>query len=147
MTIDKSRQRLLWVAGAIAGIGILSYYLFRNPKRAMEKKEVPETHLKKRVPESQISKNTEVQKIKKETLKVPLQEHQIFPLQKGSTGKEVERLQVWLLRNHGWKGSVTGIYDAQTETLVKKRLKKNAVDQATYKKHQMGTPVYEQIHT
>ncbi len=66
-------------------------------------------------------------------------------LELGSNGKEVERLQIWLLRHHGWKGIITKVYDEQTDALVKKHLKADFVDRATYEKHQMGTPIHEQI--
>jgi hypothetical protein len=149
MMIDKSTQQALWVAGTIAGVSMLTYYLFRNSKKPIAKREVPQTPPPERIhtepTEPKVSKSTRLQKIKPETKKTQPEEHQIFPLQKGSSGKEVERLQIWLLRNHGWKGTVTGIYDTQTETLVKKSLKRDTVDKILYEKHQMGIPIHQQI--
>lgn len=145
MMIDKSTQQALWVAGAIAGVSMLTYYLFRKPK-PIAKKEVSQIPMRSEpIQKSKIPKTTRLQQIKPEIQKVQAQEDPVFPLQKGSSGKEVERLQIWLLRNHGWKGTVTGIYDTQTETLVKKSLKRDTVDKATYKKYHMGIPIHQQI--
>ncbi len=147
MMIDKSTQQALWVAGTIAGVSMLTYYLFRNSKKPIVKKEVLQQVPPEPEPihEPKVSKSTRLQKIKPDIKKTQAEEHQIFPLQKGSSGKEVERLQIWLLRNHGWKGTVTGMYDTQTETLVKKSLKKDTIDQTTYEKHHMGIPIHQQI--
>ncbi len=145
MMIDKSTQQALWVAGTIAGVSMLTYYLFRNPKH-IAKREVSQTPPEPEpIHEPKVSKSTRLQKIKPDIKKVQAEEHHIFPLQKGSSGKEVERLQIWLLRNHGWKGTVTGTYDTQTETLVKKSLKRDTVDQLTYEKHKMEIPIHQQI--
>ncbi len=144
--IDKSTQQALWIAGTIAGVSMLTYYLFRNPKKPIAKKEVSQIPTEPEfIPKPKIPKTTRLQKIKPDIKKVQAEEHHIFPLQKGSSGKEVERLQIWLLRNHGWKGTVTGTYDTQTETLVKKSLKRDTVDQLTYEKHKMEIPIHQQI--
>lgn len=142
--IDKSTQQALWVAGTIAGVSMLTYYLFRNSKKSIVKREVPQRSPEP-IHEPKVSKTTRLQKIKPDIKKTQAEEHQIFPLQKGSSGKEVERLQIWLLRNHGWKGTVTGMYDTQTETLVKKSLKRDTVDGTLYEKHHMGIPIHQQI--
>ena len=68
-----------------------------------------------------------------------------FPLRLGSKGKRVERLQVWLMRNYGWTGKISGVFDEKTEALVKKYLKNTELDEATYYKMKMEKPVYEQI--
>lgn len=68
-----------------------------------------------------------------------------FPLRLGSKGERVERLQVWLMRNYGWTGKITGEFDEKTEGLLKKFLKRTELDEATYFKMKMEKPVYEQI--
>ena len=70
---------------------------------------------------------------------------ELWPLKKGSKGHEVERLQIWLLRHHGWQGNITKVFDEQTEALVKKHLKTEHVDRATYQRYQMETPIHEQV--
>ncbi len=149
MIMDKNAQKITWIVGTIVGVGVLSYYLFRSPKQKQPevKKEVSQTPPERIHSESKVSKSSRLQKIKPETRKAQPEEYHIFPLRKGSTGKEVERLQIWLLRNYGWKGAVTAIYDEQTLKLVRKCLKKDTVDQMTYEKHQMGIPIHQQIHT
>lgn len=68
-----------------------------------------------------------------------------FPLRLGSKGERVERLQVWLMRNYGWTGKITGEFDEKTEALLKRFLKRTELDEATYFKMKMEKPVYEQI--
>jgi hypothetical protein len=67
-----------------------------------------------------------------------------FPLRLGSEGKRVVRLQVWLMRNYGWMGKVTGIFDEKTATLLKKGMKVTQLDEATYFNMKMEKPVHEQ---
>jgi hypothetical protein len=68
-----------------------------------------------------------------------------FPLQLGSKGKRVERLQVWLMRNYGLSGTISGVFDTNTEQQVIRRLHLDAIDEATYKKYRMEKPVHEQV--
>jgi len=67
-----------------------------------------------------------------------------FPLQLGSYGKNVERLQVWLLRNYGWFGKVNGIMDEKTVARMKQFLRVDALDMATFEKYGMAIQVHEQ---
>jgi hypothetical protein len=67
-----------------------------------------------------------------------------FPLRLGSRGKRVERLQVWLMRNFGWTGKITGLLDEKTEALMEKRLHTRELTEAIYKKHRMGKHVQNQ---
>jgi hypothetical protein len=68
-----------------------------------------------------------------------------FPLRKGSKGKRVERLQVFLMRNYGHNGKVTGVFDEQTEAELKKRMHKTVLDRQTYENYRMGNPIHEQV--
>lgn len=98
------------------------------------------------IEEPPVQVTTYPKEVKKEKTQVVIQKPaMIWPLQQGSTGKEVERLQIWLLRNHGWKGTITKVFDTQTEKLVQRIFKKNQVDKTMYDKHQMGTPIHELI--
>lgn len=178
MRKDNPIPQKLWLAGAIAGAGILTYYLLRGTTSA---KAIPEdttppqkktTYLKRQVPlqkeaeaETKTKTETKVRREKEtptvaatQILTVPVdsapsvpvreinkQEDSVFPLQMGSTGKEVERLQIWLLRNHGWQGEITKVFDAKTLALVQKSIQQDMVDKATYEKHQMGIPIHQQI--
>ncbi len=67
-----------------------------------------------------------------------------FPLRLGSKGKRVERLQVWLMRNFGWTGKITNVFDKKTEDLLKRVLKKTQLDEATYNRMKMGSSVHHQ---
>ncbi|MGB3467076.1 MAG: hypothetical protein WBA74_17475 [Cyclobacteriaceae bacterium] len=67
-----------------------------------------------------------------------------FPLIPGSTGREVERLQIWLQRNYGMFPQ-TGVYDEKTKELVKKYLKSDQVEKHVFESHNMGAHVTEQL--
>ncbi|WP_025663282.1 hypothetical protein [Aquimarina megaterium] len=134
------------IAGVGISIGIIAVYLvknkIRNPKMVSHPIEPSLEATKKEIKQDEpcLIKRQEMEKIAPEvTTKKP------WLLTKGSTGKEVERLQIWLLRHHGWKGVITKVFDEQTEQLVKKIFKKEGVDKVTYDKHQMGTPIHELI--
>lgn len=67
-----------------------------------------------------------------------------FPLTLGSQGRRVTRLQVWLLRNFGWTGKLSGVLDENTLELMKKHLKTEALDANCYNKYRMDRPVQQQ---
>jgi len=67
-----------------------------------------------------------------------------FPLQLGSKGKRVERLQIWLLRNYGYTGQLTKVFDEETLSLVEKHLKTKTIDEKRYQQLEIAKPVYEQ---
>ncbi|WP_027393168.1 peptidoglycan-binding domain-containing protein [Aquimarina latercula] len=138
------RTNDLIIAGVGIGVSILAVYLIKDQKKKSEK--VAPVLQKRQIVEETIVPEP-IKKVTPETNYVtPKQEaKKTWMLSKGSKGKEVERLQIWLLRHHGWKGPVTGIYDEQTDRLVKKRFKTEGVDRATYDKHQMGIPIHELI--
>lgn len=68
-----------------------------------------------------------------------------FPLRLGSKGPRVERLQVWLLRNYGHTGKVTGKFDELTEAELNRRLNKTELDESTFQRYRMGKHVHEQV--
>lgn len=138
------RTNDLIIAGVGIGVSILAVYLIKSKTKQPEKVvSVPE-------------KRQNVEEIKKLELitEVTPETHYVAPIEgakkpwalsKGSNGKEVERLQIWLLRHHGWKGTITKVFDEQTEKLVKKIFKRNSIDRTIYDKHQMGIPIHELI--
>lgn len=134
------------IAGVGIGIGIMAVYFVKNKKRKPKMvshniEPVVQAATQEIQPEEPcIIKRKEVAKV---TPKVTAKK--TWLLTKGSTGKEVERLQIWLLRHHGWKGIITKVFDEQTEQLVKKVFNKDSIDKETYDKHQMGTPIHELI--
>lgn len=67
-----------------------------------------------------------------------------FPLRLGSQGPRVAKLQVWLLRNYGWTGKVTDLLDEKTEKQMKRFLKTDALDQATYERLKLDAPLHQQ---
>jgi peptidoglycan hydrolase-like protein with peptidoglycan-binding domain len=70
--------------------------------------------------------------------------HDEFPLQLGSRGPRVERLKIWLLRNYGLSGQIDNYLDQSTEKQMKKYLKTDKLEKATYDKLKMDAKVHEQ---
>lgn len=68
-----------------------------------------------------------------------------FPLRLGSKGHRVERLNVFLTRNYGWRGKITDEFDERTLKQVRRLNKKGEVDARTYKRMRMARPVHQQI--
>lgn len=131
------------IAGLGLGISVFAIYLIRSAKKPTQQAEMSKENEKPLPQEKDTVSNKKTVQKASQTVSIPKQDAPF--LSKGSKGKEVERLQIWLLRNHGWKGPVTGIYDEQTDRLVKKRFKTDGIDRATYEKYQMGIPIHELI--
>ena len=68
-----------------------------------------------------------------------------FPLRARSTGPRVERLQVWLMRNYGYFGKISGAFDDKTLAKVQKHLGSDTVDEKTFNRYRMGNHVTEQV--
>lgn len=68
-----------------------------------------------------------------------------FPLRSGSTGPRVERLQVWLMRNYGYFGKISGAFDDKTLAKVQKHLGSDTVNEKTFNHYRMGNHVTEQV--
>ena len=130
------RNDIVFAGVGILGVSLLAIYLMKNKKESMKEVDNGMEKIDKVEPALSIVKATPPNQIKKK-----------YWLSRGSKGKEVERLQIWLLRNHGWKGNITQEFDQQTEALVKKVFKKDGLDRATYEKYQMGIPIHELIKT
>jgi hypothetical protein len=134
------------IAGVGISIGIIAVYFVKNKKRKPKMVSnsiepiIDATIQEIKQEEPCLIKRKEVVK---ETPEIKTKKPWL--LTKGNTGKEVERLQIWLLRHHGWKGTITKVFDEQTEQLVQKIFKKAGIDKETYDKHQMGTPIHELI--
>ncbi len=111
----------------------------KTPKARLEK---PEDGFPTTRPGSTKTERTEEEG---QTQVRPAPEGDAFPLRLGSQGKRVERLQVWLMRNYGWFGTVTDTYDDRITALVHKHLGTDKVDEATYHKYKMGHHVTEQL--
>ncbi len=78
-----------------------------------------------------------------QTVQVPLETQQgEFPLKLGDKGEKVERLQVWLTRNHGHFGILSGEFDQQTLERVRRYLKVEEVSETLFNKLNMAQPVY-----
>lgn len=61
-----------------------------------------------------------------------------FPLKVGSQGKEVEQLQLWLLKNHGIQTNLSGIFDHPTENALMRTLETSELTADLYKKHRIS---------
>jgi len=81
---------------------------------------------------------------KEQKLTLPPKGDDDFPLTYGSAGPRVIRLQVWLMRNFGWRGKLSGHLDEGTLQLMKKHLKTEALDEKQYNKYRMDRPVQQQ---
>ncbi|WP_062062687.1 hypothetical protein [Aquimarina longa] len=137
----KKSQKALCIVGII-GISILGYSLFQRKKKPLLNKTAPEKPSSSSIHQTTQAQSRSTQKCT--TIKEkPSEKQSVFPLQKGDRGKEIERLQIWLLRNHGWKGEITKVFDLQTLQLVRKSLKRDQVAQEIYQKYKMGTPIYQ----
>ncbi len=157
------------IASGLVGLGFLAHYLYSgeqeeqvndNPVNEAEKNETKQietkltvkTHKKrpqvKKIvmvkPKPQLYQpESKMKVVDVEEIKPPTADE--FPLRLGSEGKRVVRLQVWLMRNYGWTGKVTGVFDEKTESLLKKSIKEIELDEATYSEMKMEKPVHEQI--
>ena len=156
------------VMGSLIGLGFLAHYVYggepekRNGQRdndPVKKSRSNEQNSYNRTRKLHTGKHKKRPSKKAERNVIMVEEKEIvppatelarpmadeFPLRLGSEGKRVERLQVWLMRNYGWTGKISGVFDEKTEALVKRFLKKTMLDEDTYYKMKMGKPVYEQI--
>lgn len=147
------------VVGSLVGLGFLANYVYGgeqeksgkdNPAREPER----DSHnsydrtrrnrpVRNRRPRPETQPERKINMVEVKENKTPIADE--FPLRLGSKGERVERLQVWLMRNYGWTGKITGEFDEKTEGLLKKFLKRTELDEATYFKMKMEKPVYEQI--
>jgi len=160
------------IVGVLIGLGFLGKYLHtKETKREKAKKKEEENNLETQTPEnSEKSAPQKQETSKKPTPVIPLQRKKeekkqvasspqgenpnpksaplpvanMFPLQLGSKGKQVERLQVWLMRNYGGVGIISKEFDQKTLEMVRKYLKTDTVDETTYQKMKMDKPVHEQ---
>ena len=153
------------VVGSLVGLGFLTHYVYGGSKVNTEP-ELEEDNIsspsgnRNRKPENSYSRPAKKHSVRKNRNqsknKVERQKEMVhskakqppiadeFPLRFGSKGDRVERLQVWLMRNYGWTGKITREFDEKTLALVKRFLKSDELDEATYNKMRMGKPVYEQ---
>lgn len=138
------RTNDLLIASVGLGISVLAVYLIKRSKKPVPLA-AASYHNPMPLEQTKHSQPTHTKETNPPVAEAQPKKEAPF-LAKGSEGKEVERLQIWLLRHHGWKGAVTGIYDEQTDRLVQKRFKKDHVDKATYEKYQMGIPIHK-LHT
>ncbi|QKX04130.1 hypothetical protein HN014_04150 [Aquimarina sp. TRL1] len=138
------RTNDLIIVGVGIGVSLLAVYLIKGQKK---KPEMVEPVLQKRQDIQEIKESEPIVKVTTEEASYATSSREEKPwlLSRGSKGKEVERLQIWLLRHHGWKGTITKVFDQQTERLVQKVFKADSIDRATYEKHQMGIPIHELI--
>ena len=141
----KMTKQTWTVVGLGLGLGLLTLYLIKKSKAQPQTGTQGTTEDPSVTPAPELQQTIASEKKKKEKTPITKKPSSIWPLQPGSEGKEVERLQIWLLRNHGWQGPVTGLYDEQTDRLVRKRFKKTYLNRSNYEHYQMGIPIHELI--
>ncbi|MEQ8624478.1 MAG: hypothetical protein RJQ00_06470 [Vicingaceae bacterium] len=88
-------------------------------------------------------------KSKKETQeptekKVVEQYKEVFPLKLGSTGEQVKRLQIFLMRQLGWIRQPNGEFDLIAQERTLKYFKKDHVDKELYEKLMLDKMVHDQ---
>jgi hypothetical protein len=132
-------MRKLWiVAGLLIGAGI-GYYLAQESNKVEETNTEPGEDNQPSTDAADKERSNE--QGKDETIATG---DDSFPLKRGSQGKRVERLQVWLLRNLGIGGNVDGLFDSITEKRLYRALGVKELDKETYMAYEMGRQVHEQ---
>jgi len=124
------------VVASVIGLGFLCHHLFSSKKEQVESKpeEKKEPLKTKNKPSTVIAK--------KEAKPVITDE---FPLRLGSKGKRVEQLQAWLLRNYGYTGKLSKVFDEKTVKLTQKYLKTAVITKEKYDQLGIGRPAYKQL--
>lgn len=79
-----------------------------------------------------------------EAEKVTSEHDDSFPLQLGSSGARVERLQVFLMRNLGWVRKPNGVFDLLTQERTQKYFKENMISQELYEKLMLDKMIHDQ---
>lgn len=155
----ESIIKIVCITGGLLGVGIITHQLLKSKREdAEEQKQAVAAVLKKEIlkpkqtgfkPTMQVVKTKPPAPEKKsnapkpKTLpKKPVADE--FPLQLGSKGKNVERLQVYLLRNYGWAGIVTGVYDEKVQERVEKYLKVETVTESLFNALDMNESIKNQ---
>lgn len=67
-----------------------------------------------------------------------------FPLQLGSKGQRVKRLQIFLMRQLGWVRQPNGEFDLLTKERTLKCFKKDQIDQEMYEQLMLDKMVHDQ---
>ena len=150
---EQAINKGLLIAGSLLGLGILSYFLFRERGEITEDAEftIVEDSKPDKVEQSAPKVNpvptakikpkmvkTEQNETAVEVLKVQTEPNDDFPLKLGSKGERVQQLQVYLLRNHGSAGIVTNEFDTITAERVVRFLKVKTVSQSLFEKLNMA---------
>ncbi|MCU0436725.1 MAG: peptidoglycan-binding protein [Raineya sp.] len=135
-TTNKGKKIIFWV---IIGIILLVLVLFFC-KMWKEKK-------KKEKREQNIA-NANIQEVKTDgvqsepipkTLPSYQEKTDGFPLSKGSVGKSVEQLQIYLLKNWGFQGKIDGKFGDETKAAVKKILGVEEVSESIFNRYDLST--------
>lgn len=136
----KGRKVLygIGVLGGLLGVGLLIKHLLKKEKTSPNKD--TNENIEPKETTYHPSKETPIKK-------KPIPKNDAFPLVKGSKGKRVERLQIYLLRTYGKRGAITGIFDQSTLETVQRFLKTDKIDKEKFKQLNMGVPIYEKRKT
>ena len=139
----NTRQLLIGTTliGSVAALGYMAYYAYSDQPEPRPKKN-PDIPVPTKRPATPPSVKKAPVKKKPATVSPPQADE--FPLRRGSKGKRVERLQVWLMRNYGRTGKITGVLGPATEQHMLRYLKTRQLDKETYYRLRMDKPVHEQ---
>lgn len=112
--------------------------------KAQKKETAKETSIKQATTKEEAIVESPIEKEeKKEIIQLPLKDDS-FPLEYGSSGARVERLQVYLMRKLGWVGRPSGVFDGNTLLRVQQCFKSTSIDEATYEGLLLDKMVHDQ---
>lgn len=140
------------VGGLVVGLIVAGVFLFLDSGDALKKEQ--DFDPKKKAMDEDEAETMRKQKVEAQAGDAPQKESYFnreeqsvndkFPLRLGSRGPKVERVQVWLLRNFGLGGQVTGVFDEKTRDRVFRALNTEEVDSNTFNRLGMNKPVHQQ---
>ncbi|WP_299459076.1 hypothetical protein [uncultured Microscilla sp.] len=124
MKVEVDKKKLMIGAGILGAIALLILGVYFMNKR------------KKKI---QIEYSTgELDEQTEDREQTSVDEASPFPLSAGSKGKEVEQLQLYLLRKHGLESKYDGVFDQITQDNVKRALTTEQVSQEVFKEKRMS---------
>ena len=136
---QNTKIALALITGIAIGYSVSK--LIENTSKVVEKekeKSTPEKSPKPKFePELKVVKDVEVEPINKSS-------DDEFPLQLGSEGERVKRLQIFLMRNLGWIRQPDGRFDLLTQNRTAKYFKVESISQELYEKFMLDKMIHDQ---
>ncbi len=127
------------VSGFVVGFS-LSKAMRHSTKQEAKKQETP-APIKQT--ESDSKTNEQVVEVNEENSLIT-STYDKFPLQLGSEGEKVKRLQIFLMRNLGWVKQPDGKFDLTTQNRTLKFFKVKTINQELYEQFMLEKMVHDQ---